>query len=72
MNSAPDFSMAKTSVLDVRRAKRAPLCGANVMAFLWADYPSPEVRGRSCQKATAAAAATFRESTWWNMGIRTV
>ena len=28
--------------------------------------------GRSSQKATALAAATFRESTWWDMGILTV
>lgn len=26
----------------------------------------------SCQKATALAAATFKESTPWDMGIRTV
>ena len=26
----------------------------------------------NCQKATALAAATFRESTPWDMGIRTV
>ena len=29
-------------------------------------------RTRSSQKATALAAATFRESTWWLMGMRTV
>ena len=29
----------------------------------------PAHRGFSCQKATAAAAATFRESTPWAMGI---
>ena len=29
-------------------------------------------RARSCQKATALAAATLRESTWWDMGMRTV
>ena len=29
-------------------------------------------RARSCQKATAEAAATLRESTSWDMGIRTV
>ena len=29
-------------------------------------------RTRSCQKATALAAATLRESTWWDMGMRTV
>jgi hypothetical protein len=29
-------------------------------------------RGDNCQKATAAAAATFRESTPWAMGILTV
>ena len=28
--------------------------------------------GRSCQKATALAAATFRESTWWDIGIFSV
>lgn len=33
---------------------------------------SPSGRARSCQKATALAAATFRESTLWAMGIRTV
>ncbi len=33
---------------------------------------SPSGRARSCQKATALAAATFRESTPWAMGIRTV
>lgn len=27
---------------------------------------------RSCQKATALAAATLRESTPWDMGMRTV
>ena len=34
---------------------------------MWAFY-----RARSCQKATALAAATFRESTPWDMGMRTV
>jgi hypothetical protein len=29
-------------------------------------------REQSCQKATALAAATLRESTPWDMGIRTV
>ena len=29
-------------------------------------------RLRSCQKATALAAATLRESTVWDMGMRTV
>lgn len=29
-------------------------------------------RTPSCQKATALAAATFRESTPWDMGMRTV
>lgn len=31
-----------------------------------------EVSPASCQKATALAAATFRESTPWDMGILTV
>lgn len=30
----------------------------------------PPYRGRSCQKITAPAAATLRESTPWYMGIR--
>ena len=44
--------------------------------FLWVEGTGPlsaaDHRGRSCQKATALAAATFRESTSWDMGMRTV
>ena len=36
-----------------------------------ASFPGRH-RGRSCQKATALAAATFRESTPWDMGMQAV
>ena len=52
-------------------AKRlfAPLEGVSQFA---APLFSFFYRTRSCQKATALAAATFRESTPWDMGISTV
>lgn len=44
--------------------------------FLWKEgYGKENERSsiyRSCQKAMALAAATFRESTPWAMGIHTV
>ena len=36
-----------------------------------ASFPGHH-RGRNCQKATALAAATFRESTPWDMGMQAV
>ena len=43
-------------------------CGRGVLSYLIFYYS----RTLSCQKATALAAATFRESTPWDMGMRTV
>ena len=56
---------------------RADQCPAPTDHFFDTQTPHQTVRGvtyrmRSCQKATAAAAATFRESTPWDMGIFTV